>query len=164
MEDKRHIRKPIYFDDFLKDHNFIQFEVPGEPFAKQRPRATKKGRYITIYTPRETKNYEEKVRKYYNRSYRGVMLDGDITVDVEGIFSIPKSVSKKKANDILINKLPHTKKPDCDNMAKVCLDALNGLAYPDDAQINRLNISKEYGENAMIKIMIKENRKKGDIK
>jgi Holliday junction resolvase RusA-like endonuclease len=52
---------------------------------------------------------------------------------------------------------PHTKKPDCDNMAKICLDALNGVAYHDDAQITNLIISKHYGENAKVKVTIKEN-------
>ena len=64
-------------------------------------------------------------------------------------------------------KIPHTKKPDCDNMGKICLDALNGVAYPDDAQINKLYISKKYGKDAKIRITIKENKKdfdaKGDI-
>lgn len=160
MEDYKHIRNPLYFDESLKDHKFVQFEVPGEPFAKQRPRAARKGRYITVYTPKETKDYETKVRTRYNRCYKDTILDGDLTVEIEGIFSIPKSVSKKKASEILINKEPHTKKPDCDNMGKVCLDALNGVAYADDAQINKLIISKEYGENAMVKITIKENKKR----
>ena len=36
------------------------------------------------------------------------------------------------------------------------LDALNGIAYDDDAQINILNISKRYGEKPMLRITIKE--------
>lgn len=37
-----------------------------------------------------------------------------------------------------------TKKPDCDNVAKMICDALNGLAYKDDAQIVNLNVLKAY--------------------
>ena len=58
------------------------------------------------------------------------------------------------------NKIPHNKKPDCDNMGKICLDALNGIAYPDDAQISSLYITKRYGKNPMAKILIKENNDK----
>ena len=36
----------------------------------------------------------------------------------------------------------HTKRPDLDNLVKAVLDALNGLAWRDDAQIHTLNISK----------------------
>ncbi len=37
------------------------------------------------------------------------------------------------------------KKPDCDNIAKIILDALNGLAYDDDAQVVKLYVEKRYG-------------------
>lgn len=150
---------PISFDPSLINHNFIMIDVPGDPFAKQRPRAAKKGRYITIYTPRETKQYEEKVRKVYNTMYSGYpQLEGDLTANIEGYFSIPNSVSKKKREEMLNGEIPHTKKPDCDNMGKICLDALNGAAYPDDAAINKLNISKEYADIAKVRITIIENR------
>lgn len=150
---------PISFDESLINHRFVMIDVPGEPFAKQRPRAAKKGRYITIYTPRETKNYEEKVRKVYNSMYPGFQLDGALTANIEGIFSVPESVSNKKKKEMLEGEIPHTKKPDCDNMGKICLDALNGIAYPDDALINNLAITKRYGDSAKVRITIIENRK-----
>lgn len=37
-----------------------------------------------------------------------------------------------------------TKKPDVDNIVKIVLDALNGLAWHDDAQVTFLAVSKEY--------------------
>lgn len=151
---------PISFDSSLINHNFIMIDVPGDPFAKQRPRAAKRGRYITIYTPRETKQYEEKVRKVYDTMYNGQpQLEGSLTANIEGYFSIPNSATKKKKELMLRGEEPHTKKPDCDNMGKICLDALNGVAYPDDAAINRLNISKEYAETAKVRITIIENKR-----
>ena len=85
------------------------------------------------------------------------MLEGDITVEVEGFFSIPKSATKSQKNLMLEGKVPHTKKPDCDNMAKVCLDALNGVAYHDDAAITNLLISKQYDEIAKVRITLIKN-------
>lgn len=157
QDEEKEIEHPISIDESLIGKEFIYFDVYGEPFAKQRPRATKKGRYITVYTPRETKLYEEKVRKAYKNIFSNKQLDGDLTVNIEGIFSIPKSISKNKAQKMLSGEIPHTKKPDCDNMAKVCLDALNGIAYPDDAIINNLNISKRYGKDPKVKITIIKN-------
>ena len=148
---------PIKINESLKNRNSITFDVPGEPFAKQRPRAAKKGRYITIYTPPETKLYEKKVKESYQKIYKDKQLKGDLSVYIEGIFPVPKSISNKKREKILKEQIPHIKKPDCDNMAKVCLDALNGLAYPDDAQINILNISKRYGRTPRVEIAIIEN-------
>ena len=51
-------------------------------------------------------------------------------------------------------KIKHTKKPDCDNMAKIVLDALNEVAFHDDSQIVDLHIKKQYGDfpNVMIKL------------
>ena len=158
MNGIKKIKLPVSFDESLIGRKSVYIEVPGEPFAKQRPRAARKGRFITIYTPRETKLYEPKVLTQYNRYYRGIKLQGDLSVEVEGVFPVPKSISNKKREEILSGNVPHIKKPDCDNMAKVCLDALNGVAYDDDAQINRLIISKKYGEDAKVRITITENK------
>ena len=51
---------------------------------------------------------------------------------------------------------PYTKKPDADNLAKAILDALNGVAYPDDAQIVTLTVRKRYGEADMVHVLIEE--------
>ena len=160
MDENKEYFCPLVFNESLKNRNSINFSVLGEPFAKQRPRAARKGSFITIYTPRETKMYEEKVMKAYNQIYRGIQLDGPLTVLIEGVFSVPKSSSKKVRDKMLSGEIPHVKKPDCDNMGKVCLDALNGVAYPDDAIINQLHVSKRYGKTARVDITIYENNEK----
>jgi Holliday junction resolvase RusA-like endonuclease len=154
-----YIENPISFNSDLIGKKFISFNVYGEPFAKQRPRAAKKGRYITVYTPKETKLYEAKVRSAYYDIYpnNSDIFNSSLTINIEGIFSIPKSTNKKNREAMLSGNIHHTKKPDCDNMAKVCLDALNEVAYRDDALIDRLNISKRYGKDAMVRITIIEN-------
>ena len=159
MDENKEYFCPLVFNESLKNRKSVNFSVLGEPFAKQRPRAARKGSFITIYTPRETKLYEDKVLKAYNQIYKGVQLLGDLTVNIEGVFSVPKSVSKKVREQMLNGEIPHIKKPDCDNMGKVCLDALNGVAYPDDAIINQLHISKRYGKTARVDITIYENKK-----
>ncbi|WP_332834903.1 RusA family crossover junction endodeoxyribonuclease [Clostridium perfringens] len=40
-----------------------------------------------------------------------------------------------------------TKKPDVDNIAKIILDSLNGVAYKDDSQIVDIRIIKKYTED-----------------
>lgn len=40
----------------------------------------------------------------------------------------------------------HTAKPDVDKLARCLLDALAGLVYADDAQINDLCVTKRYAE------------------
>lgn len=161
MEKHNNLLKALVtFDESLIGRKSLYIDIPGDPFAKQRPRAARKGRFITIYTPRETKEYEKKVRHYYRQIYgESDKLSGSLTVDIEGIFAVSKSVSQSKAEKMINGEIDHTKKPDCDNMAKVCLDALNGIAYDDDAQINALNISKRYGNESKCRITIKQNKK-----
>lgn len=151
-------KKVISFDLSLSEKKSIKFEVPGKPFAKQRPRAAKKGRYITIYTPRETKEYEKLVQKSFYKTYghHQDILDGPLKVTVEGIFEPPQSVSKKKQSEMLKGNVHHTQKPDCDNIAKVCLDGLNGIAFRDDATIDELYVKKSFGRDAKVIIRIEE--------
>ena len=158
MDNDKRLKSPFIYKESLEGKEAIYFDVYGEPFAKQRPRAVRMGNFVRIYTPNETKRYEEQVKKAYNKIYGNKQLDGDLTVEVEGFFSVPKGTSKKQKDLMLDNKIPHTKKPDCDNMAKVCLDALNGLAYHDDASITKLNISKQYAETAKVRITIIKNK------
>ncbi|WXL80106.1 RusA family crossover junction endodeoxyribonuclease [Clostridium perfringens] len=39
------------------------------------------------------------------------------------------------------------KKPDADNIGKIILDSLNGIAYKDDSQIIELSVIKSYTED-----------------
>ena len=47
-----------------------------------------------------------------------------------------------------------TKKPDADNIAKAILDALNGLAFYDDAQVVYLQVSKRYSNEPRAVVFI----------
>jgi Holliday junction resolvase RusA-like endonuclease len=65
--------------------------------------------------------------------------DGPLTVSITFIMPRPKhKVWKQKP----MPRYCHIKKPDLDNLVKAVLDALNGLAWRDDAQIHTLHISK----------------------
>ena len=45
-------------------------------------------------------------------------------------------------------------RPDIDNISKIILDGLNGVAYKDDLQITDLSIKKIYGINSYVKVKI----------
>lgn len=49
-----------------------------------------------------------------------------------------------------------TVKPDTDNVAKIVLDALNGIAYHDDAQIVQLTVLKRYSTEPKVKVKLIE--------
>ena len=132
----------------------IRFEILGQPIAKQRPRVTRSG---IAYTPSKTVNYEGIVRYTYQSQYpqRDLIL-GHIEAHITAIFPIPKSYSKKKTNELLAGHNNYDKKPDCDNLAKIILDSLNGIAYKDDSQVTVLHIAKEYGTQPKVIVELKE--------
>ena len=154
----------IFVDQEIKDEynrdstNEVICTIPGKPFAKQRPRASKRGRFTTVYTPKETVDYENLVKYSYYEQNGHNMLNGPLEVEITGTFPVPLSASKKQAEKMLNGEIKHTKKPDCDNMAKVVLDALNDVAYHDDSQIVNLKINKQYGENPNVLIKLRELR------
>lgn len=132
----------------------VSFNVPGPPRGKQRPKFARRGKFTTTYTPKQTVEYEKNVRIAYNKENRGEFLIGPLSVNIQSVFPIPKSVSKKKRKEMIGQ--PHTKKPDCDNVGKIILDPLNKLAYHDDGQVARLFVDKIYGENPEVKVSITE--------
>ena len=112
-----------------------EFFVIGKPQGKARPRFGN-GR---TYTPRTTLEYESRIACLY----RGKKMDGEIWIDITAEFQVPKSYTKKQKAEIKKGALPQ-KKPDSDNIAKVVMDALNGVAYYDDKQVVELRVKKVY--------------------
>lgn len=134
----------------------VTFQIPGEPFGKQRPKFSTAGGFARSYTPKETVSYENLVKMEYERQCGGKMAPGDeeVLAVINAFFSIPKSVSKKKRADMLEGKIRPTKRPDCDNIAKIILDALNGMAYRDDAQVVSAVVGKHYGETPHVEVQL----------
>lgn len=110
------------------------FEVPGMPKGKGRPRFTKTG---PTYTDSETKAYENKIVAYYRRAFGGYKWSDAayISVKVTAHYPIPKSATKAAVADMRGGRVLPTRKPDIDNVLKVVLDALNGIAYKDDSRV-----------------------------
>lgn len=132
----------------------VRFEILGQPIAKQRPRVTRSG---IAYTPSKTVNYETLVKYTYQSLYphRELML-GCIEATIIAVFPIPKSYPKYKTTCLICGRYNYDKKPDCDNLAKIILDALNGIAYKDDSQVTSLHINKEYGTQPKVIVELKE--------
>ena len=123
----------------------FSFEIAGLAKGKGRPRFRSTGRFVQTYTDKETATWENFVRLSYINS-GGEKLSGNIEVVIQSYFPIPKSVSKKKRAQLVGAPFPH--KPDCDNLAKSILDALNGIAFDDDMQVIMLVVTKFYAEDA----------------
>lgn len=123
--------------------------IPGQPQAKARPRITKFG----AYTPEKTLNYEALIKQIYQANKFTHHGEAMLKMELTAYYEIPKSASKKKAEQMLSNVIMPTKKPDLDNICKIVTDALNGIAYKDDSQIVEIHAKKLYSDIPEIQVM-----------
>ena len=115
------------------------------------------------YTPKKTKDYEQKVRQAFSDAYHGdipVYAEGvPVIASIRVIQAVPKSWSKKKREEALANQLaPTSRNGDLDNIAKSILDALNECVYADDCQVTTLIISKRYGSQPCAIVKFNEDK------
>lgn len=122
----------------------IHFHVPGKPVGKARPRMTRRGH---VYTPAKTKDYEAAIRAAFIKAAKTALVsEQPVSMDIQVRILVPKSWPKWKRERA--PREPHLQKPDADNIEKVLMDALNGLAYRDDAQVWKKNTTKTWTGSA----------------
>lgn len=131
-----------------------RFEIKEKAIGKQRPRYSSKMK--RMYTPAKTSSFEEKVKWAFKSKYNieTELSTKPFKAKIIAIFEPPKSISKKKKEELLYSE--YTKKPDVDNIAKIILDSLNGLAYKDDNQVSELLVFKQYGNENLIIVELEE--------
>ena len=129
------------------------FVIPGNPQGKARPKVTRNG----TYTPKRTREYEELVRACYKRAGGLYFGAGEPLMVCVGVYySVPKNATKANRERMLAGEIRPTKRPDWDNVGKIVCDALNGIAYHDDAQIVRATVIKRYAIDPHVTVCIKE--------
>lgn len=128
------------------------FTVDGEPQGKARPRFTRGGR---AYTPKKTVEYERAIKSAFLAA-GGTLTNLPVTVSINAYYKIPASATKKKTAQMMSGEILPTKKPDTDNIAKAVCDALNGVAYHDDAQVCILHVKKIYSTEPSIVVTVTE--------
>lgn len=115
----------------------IQFTIPGRVAGKARIRS----RGTQFFMDAKTRAHESNVG-WCAKQAMGSQLpfEGPVAVTIYSWRSKPISWSKKKQAAAIFA----TGKPDCDNLCKLILDALNGICYRDDSQISDLSICRRY--------------------
>lgn len=130
----------------------ITFSVPGEPVPQPRPRVTTRGGFGRAYVP----------TKHPVHAYRASLADAardagaephaePVSVVIDLVFERPKSHYRKSGVRPDAPALPRS---DLDNCGKAVLDSLNGVAWVDDSQVQRLVIEKSYGTEARTTVRI----------
>ncbi len=133
----------------------LKFDV--KPMAKQSFRTTRKG---YKYLDASVVKYRKTLRTMaiaQMREQKAEKLTDSIAVDVIYSFQRPQSFRKKEREEIDSGKtMPKITKPDIDNLTKAILDALNGIAWNDDAQIAEISARKIWSKQDQIEVKIME--------
>ena len=125
----------------------IELVFMGAPVAKGRPRFGD-GR---TYTPAKTLKAENDIQT--QAKTQGVRrLEGALGILIAFHMPIPESWSKKRRSEAVGGY--HISRPDADNLKKLVLDALNGLAWDDDSQVAYSVCSKVYSDTPRTEVQI----------
>jgi Holliday junction resolvase RusA-like endonuclease len=132
--------------------------VPGKPVAKGRPVARRRHGKVMLITPEATEKGESWVRQCWMEQVGQVLLKGPLDVRLTSNTVAPKSLNRAQAALADRGVIRPQTKPDLDNVAKLTLDALNGIAWFDDAQVVRLTIDKRYSAAPGLDVEVREWR------
>lgn len=124
--------------------------------GKGRPKFARRGKFVSTYTPQTTASYENLVKLCYEQASEGYTLTGEISASITAYYPIPNSAGKKRTQAMRAGQERPTKKPDADNVAKIVLDSLNALAYPDDSAVVELRVMKFYSDTPRVEVEISE--------
>jgi Holliday junction resolvase RusA-like endonuclease len=117
----------------------IKLTIPGEPHAWQRPDNRKGGGRLDTSRNKTAKAHIAALGKQAMR-VRGKPYEGAIKLSCIFIHPWPKSYSQKRKNQS--NGFYKITKSDIDNTIKLVMDALNGIAWRDDAQVSVIYAEK----------------------
>lgn len=128
--------------------NSIRIVVPGAPAPqpRQRNRAMViNGRAVSHnYTPKDAPVQQYKAAVAMAAQAAGLpetLWDGPVSLQVTFHLPRPKRLMRRKDPD---GPVPHTSKPDTDNLVKAVKDALTGVLWRDDSLIWDESIRKVY--------------------
>lgn len=137
----------------------LMFEIPGSPIGQGRPKFSTINGHARAYDPEKSRNYKAYVKLLATQAMKEQcfeMIEGPCSLDILAFFEVPKSKSKKFREAALSGLEYPTKKPDLSNIVKGIEDALNGLAYKDDALIVKLGVVKLYSEIPRVEVTLIE--------
>lgn len=126
--------------------NSLTFTVPGKPMGQPRHRVRvivpKDGRKPWTQTYDEPKAVQRKklVREFAHEALASASFDkleGPLKCVIGCAFPLPKHEHRKT---LIVRRAWYSSAPDADNLAKLILDACNGLVYADDRQVCDLRV------------------------
>jgi len=117
----------------------MKINLNGNPVSSQTIYKMRSfGKFVSMYMSKRGKDLKKDYQKQASEQWVGKPLEGDVEVDIKLYFG-----TKRKA--------------DWDNFHKLSMDALSGIVWVDDVQIQKAVVEKFYDKEApRIEIKIKE--------
>lgn len=121
----------------------ISFFVPCVPVAQPRQRhriiASGSRSFVHNYTPAKhpVQDFKATCKIAANSTHAKAPLECPVCLTLQFILPRPSSTPKR-----IVDRVPHTKKPDIENLCKSVMDALTGVLFADDKQVFSLNAEK----------------------
>lgn len=120
-------------------------KIPMNPEAWKRPRRCK-NRYFDLQVAQKL--------ALATQVMAGLRLTaphtGPVELEVNFALAMPPSWPKKKRKELL--GMPHSGKPDLDNLVKFVCDALNRVLWDDDRKIVSIKASKIWSDEGYIEL------------
>jgi Holliday junction resolvase RusA-like endonuclease len=129
----------------------VTFTVPGDPVPQPRPRVSTVGGFARAYVPAK-----HPVHAFRDRVASAAQAAGlteaalPVAITINATFGRPRSHYRKVGVKPTAPPLP---RPDCDNLAKAVLDALQGV-MGDDTKVARLTVAKAWGHEGSTAVTI----------
>lgn len=125
----------------------VTFTIPGKPFAWRRARSNGVVRFKDKASVAHAETLQAIALPHFPAP-----LEGPLKLRVVATFEIPRSWSKRRQAEA--EGAYHAQRPDQDNIQKQLKDALNRIAWTDDAQVADARCVKRWGRHAETVITI----------
>ena len=114
--------------------------LPVVPRGQERARHSRSGH---AYTPAKTRAASKEIQDLWALAGRPVIEGEWFAADIFAEIKRPKS-----------SKFPVPPRPDCDNIAKLVLDALQGCAFENDSRCRLLYVEKAWADSPMLTVTL----------
>ena len=127
----------------------VTLRISGSPVSQPRQRHAMIAGHLRNYTPAKhpVQVFKYAIQCEAIKFFTGTPTTEPVKLSLTFVFSRPKVHYRTgRYADEMRKDAPewHTHKPDIENCAKACLDALTGIVYKDDSQVCSLHITKKY--------------------
>lgn len=142
--------------------NQLVFWIPGEPKGQPRPRATKRGSFVSVYKPKTDAQWVAAIRKEIEKAKVERAFDLPLDLDIRIFMPRPLAHFKLyRGIRTLRSDAPvfHTSRPDADNILKGVSDAATSddhtvRLWTDDRWVVSGHWTKQYADVAPGVLMI----------